>query len=55
MKKFAYFHWDGKQFQFRGHVQADDDLLAFQAACKKLKLFHSGNIAVQEIKNAPPQ
>jgi hypothetical protein len=55
MKNFAYFHWDGAKFQFRGHVQADDALLAFQAACKKLKLFHTGNIAVQETTDVHSQ
>lgn len=49
MKLFAYFKWDGREFQYRGTLKAEDDLAAFEGACTKLKLFHRGNIAVQEI------
>jgi len=49
MKLYNYFHWNGNSFIPRGTVRADDDLSAFEAACRKLKLLHRGNIAVQEV------
>jgi hypothetical protein len=52
MKFYQYFHWNGQQFIPRGTVHATNPLDAFEKACKKLKLLHTGNIAVQEIDNA---
>ena len=52
MKLFAYFHWDGREFQYRGTLKAEDDLAAFEVACQKLKLLHRGNIAVKQLKTS---